>query len=91
MAAPAGEGHHRHTVGAVTIYEDNKGCRDLAQSSKFHARVKHIEIKHHYLRQEVQAGRVKLVAISSQEQVANIFTKALPRPAFERHASALVA
>ena len=62
-----------HKVGPVTIFEDNKGCRDLALSSKFHARVKHIEIRHHKLREWVQARRIKLEPIASGDQIADAF------------------
>ena len=45
----------------------------------FHDRSKHIEIKYHFIRDYVQKGVVRLEYISTNEQVADIFTKALPR------------
>eukprot|EP00253_Pinus_taeda_P034361 PITA_34361 len=61
------------------IYCDNKSCIKLTENAIFHDRAKHIEIKYHFIRDYVQKGVVKLEYISTNEQVANIFTKALPR------------
>ena len=43
----------------------------------FHARTKHIEVYHHFVQEQVLAGDINLVSVSTEEQVANIFTKAL--------------
>ena len=45
----------------------------------FHDRSKHIEIRYHFIRDCVQRGVVKLEYISTDEQVADILTKFLPR------------
>jgi hypothetical protein len=44
--------------------------------------MKHIPIKYHFLREHVAEQSVKLEYISTKEQVANIFTKPLPRETF---------
>lgn len=51
----------------------------LMKNPVFHDRSKHIKIKYHFNRDYVQKGVVKLEYISTNEQVADIFTKALPR------------
>ena len=43
----------------------------------FHDRSKHIEIRYHFIRDYVQRGAVELQYISTEEQVADILTKAL--------------
>ena len=48
-----------------------------------HAKTKHIAIKYHYVRELVEDKQVKMEYVSSKEQIANIFTKALPKDAFE--------
>eukprot|EP00253_Pinus_taeda_P027580 PITA_27580 len=61
------------------IYCDNQSCITLMENPVFHDRSKDIEIKYHFIRDYVQKGVIKLGYISTNEQVANIFTKALPR------------
>eukprot|EP00253_Pinus_taeda_P014750 PITA_14750 len=61
------------------IYRDNQSCIKLTKNLVFHDRSKHIEIKYHFIRDYVQNGAVKLEYISTNEQVADIFTKALPQ------------
>eukprot|EP00253_Pinus_taeda_P012684 PITA_12684 len=61
------------------IYCDNQSCIKLMENSVFHDRSKHIGIRYHFIRDYVQKGAVKLEYISTDEQVADILTKALPR------------
>jgi hypothetical protein len=44
----------------------------------FHDRLKHIEIRYHFIRDWVQRGTVQLQYVSTDDQVADILTKALP-------------
>jgi hypothetical protein len=44
----------------------------------FHARTKHIEIDYHFVRERVAGRRLDIKFISSKDQVADGFTKALP-------------
>ena len=48
-----------------------------------HAKTKHIAIKYHYVRELVEDKQVKMEYVSSKEQISDIFTKALPKDAFE--------
>eukprot|EP00253_Pinus_taeda_P026176 PITA_26176 len=61
------------------IYCDNQSCIELTENPVFHDRSKHIGIRYHFIRDYVQKGAVKLEYISTNEQVADILTKALPR------------
>eukprot|EP00253_Pinus_taeda_P018701 PITA_18701 len=61
------------------IYCDNQSCIKLTENLVFHERSKHIGIKYHFIRDYVQKGAVKLEYIPTDEQVADIVTKALPR------------
>ncbi|EEB95697.1 hypothetical protein MPER_05291, partial [Moniliophthora perniciosa FA553] len=58
---------------------DNRGSIILSENPTFFARVKHIDIKHHYLRDEVEKGNVKVVFVGSEENPADILTKPLTR------------
>jgi histone deacetylase 1/2 len=71
-------------VQAPTLWCDNLGATFLAANPVFHARTKHIEIDFHFVREKVAAGALQVRFISSADQIADIFTKALPRDAFVR-------
>ena len=49
-----------HASKTVVIYCDNQGAMTLAKNPQFHARTKHIDIQHHYVREQVTAGNVAL-------------------------------
>jgi hypothetical protein len=61
------------------IYCDNQSCIKLTENPVFHDRSKHIDIRYHSIRDYVQRGIVKLEFVPTDEQVADILTKALPR------------
>nr|GFB18747.1 retrovirus-related Pol polyprotein from transposon TNT 1-94 [Tanacetum cinerariifolium] len=44
---------------------------------------KHIDICHHFIREQVERGLVELYFMTTDYQLADIFTKALPRQRFE--------
>nr|GFC29610.1 copia protein [Tanacetum cinerariifolium] len=48
-----------------------------------HSRSKHIDIQHHFIRDQVEKGVVELYFVTMDYQLAGIFTKALPRERFE--------
>eukprot|EP00253_Pinus_taeda_P035702 PITA_35702 len=60
------------------IYCDNQSCIKLTEDPVFHGRSKHIGIRYHFIRDYVQKGVVMLEYISTDKQVADILTKALP-------------
>ena len=64
--------------GPTTIYVDNQSAIALASTTSFHARSKHIEIRHHFIREALEAGTIQLKYVPTDEQTADIFTKALP-------------
>ena len=61
------------------IYYDNQSCIKLTENLILHDRSKNISIIYHFIRDYVQKGVVKLEYIPTDEQVADILTKALPR------------
>nr|GFC53630.1 retrovirus-related Pol polyprotein from transposon TNT 1-94 [Tanacetum cinerariifolium] len=48
-----------------------------------HSRSKHIDIRHHFIREQVERGVVELYFVPTNYQLADIFTKSLPRQRFE--------
>jgi hypothetical protein len=61
----------------VTIYVDNTGTIDLSKDSRFHPRTKHIDIKHHFIRERVNDGTFIVTYLPSDENTADLFTKPL--------------
>ena len=74
---------------AVTLYCDNMSSIQLANNLVFHARTKHLEVHYHYVREKVLAGEIDLVYVSTQEQVADIFTKSLGAEKLQKFRSAM--
>ncbi|GKC83693.1 retrovirus-related pol polyprotein from transposon TNT 1-94 [Tanacetum coccineum] len=66
----------------VSIMCDNKGAIDLSKNPMQHSRTKHIEIRHHFLRDNVQKGHISIEKVSSVDNIADILTKRLKRESF---------
>jgi len=54
----------------------------LQVSLKLRPRTKHIALKYKHFREHVRTGKIRINAIDTREQLADIFTKPLPRVAF---------
>ena len=67
----------------VPIKCDNTSAISISKNPVMHSKTKHIPIKYHFLREQVLEQKVNLEYVPSKEQVADIFTKPLPREAFE--------
>ena len=65
-----------------TLFEDNNGAIELAQTHKYRPRTKHISLKYHHFREHVKNGLVRTLAIDTHDQIADIFTKALDEQTF---------
>ncbi|KAL2327539.1 hypothetical protein Fmac_020966 [Flemingia macrophylla] len=61
---------------------NNTASINLSNNHVMHSRSKHIEIKHHFIRDYVQRGTFELMFINTEEQLADIFTKPLPEDRF---------
>lgn len=58
----------------VVIFEDNQGAIGMAKNCES-KRSKHIDIKHHFIRDHIANGRVAVKYISTENQLADLFTK----------------
>ena len=59
------------------------------RETQFHARTKHIEVHYHYARESLSAGEISLAYVPTQDNLADLFTKALSREKFEAFRKAL--
>lgn len=66
----------------VSINVDNQSAIKLASNPEFHKRSKHIEVRYHFIRQIYERGEIKLDYIQSKHQLADLFTKPLPKQRF---------
>lgn len=69
---------------AITVNGDNQGSIDLANNPVLHARTKHIDIQHHFIWDEITAGRIKLLYVPTTEMIADGLTKPLSHIKFYR-------
>jgi hypothetical protein len=60
------------------LWCDNLGATYLSANPVFHVRTKHIEIDYHFVRERVAHNRLAIRFISTKDQIADGFTKALP-------------
>ena len=61
----------------VSILCDNTSAIDLSKNPVLHSRSKHIDVRHHFLRDHVNKGDIKMTHIETENNVADIFTKPL--------------
>ncbi|KAL8038040.1 hypothetical protein ABFX02_11G077650 [Erythranthe guttata] len=69
----------------VPLYCDNTGAVAQAKEPRSHQKSKHILRKYHVIREIIDRGEVKVERVTSEENVADPFTKPLPRSVHEKH------
>ena len=63
---------------------DNQGAIALTKNTQDHSKVKHINIRHHYIQELIQSGDIVMEQVPSAENLADLFTKPLPRDIHHR-------
>jgi hypothetical protein len=71
------------------ILSDNQATCSLSNSIAISARSKHIDIRHHFIRDLVNEGSFSTTWIPTADMPADVFTKALPFTSFSRHRDVL--
>jgi hypothetical protein len=61
---------------------DNISAISVAKNSVFDKRMKHLEVRHHFLRDHVEKRDIEMRYIDTERQLADIFTKALDASRF---------
>lgn len=62
----------------MTIFCDNQSALKLAENPVYHSRSKHIDIRHHFVRDVVKHKELRVASISTDDQAADLLTKSLP-------------
>lgn len=66
----------------ITLQIDNQSAILLAENAMFHERTKHIAIRYHFIREKLEEGEICVEYVPTNEQIADVLTKALAR---EKH------
>jgi hypothetical protein len=69
--------------GPTCINCDNQSAIKLAHNPVYHARSKHIELQHHFVREKIESKEIDLIYCNTSDNVADIFTKPLGKIKFE--------
>ncbi|XP_040175581.1 secreted RxLR effector protein 161-like [Anopheles arabiensis] len=67
----------------IEIRCDNQSCIAIAKNGGYHPRTKHIDIRHHFIKDALSRGIVTLEYVSTEDQIADGLTKPLQRTKFE--------
>ena len=82
-----GRGFHLNTSTPRVVcrtFEDNRSCIEIATNHKTRPRTKHLSVRLHHFRSHIVRGSITIEHISTKEQIADIFTKPLPRVQFAK-------
>lgn len=68
---------------------DNTSAVNMAKNPVQHSKIKYINVRYHFLRDYVEKGLIEIVFCGSDEQISDIFIKALEREHLEKNRLAL--
>ena len=72
-------------IKAIPLMRDNTSAVSMGKNPVHHKRTNHIDVRHHFLRDHVEKGNIVLTYCPTEEQIADIFTKALSKDQFEKN------
>ena len=67
----------------MRLYYDNQVTISIAQNPIHHDRTKHVEVDQHFIKETVEGGVITMIYVPSNQHVADVLTKGLPRQQFE--------
>lgn len=68
----------------VELYLDNQSAIRLIKNPEMHTRAKHISVRYHFIRELYEKGDINVTYVNTNDQEADIFTKALHRDKFQK-------
>ena len=66
------------------LFEDNQSAIELSKNPKYHNRTKQIDVSYHFIREQVTAKTLCINYCCTEEMLADVMTKGLPRPTFKK-------
>ncbi|GJV54434.1 retrovirus-related pol polyprotein from transposon TNT 1-94, partial [Tanacetum coccineum] len=67
----------------ILMYYDSKSAIAISCNPVQHSKTKHIDIRYHFIKEHVEKGTVEIYFVGTEYQLADLFTKALPKERFE--------
>nr|KYP53190.1 Copia protein [Cajanus cajan] len=71
-------------LNKIPLRYDNTSAINLTKNLILHSRTKHIEIRHHFLRDHIQKNHCVVEFVETNKQLVDIFTKPLPKERFNQ-------
>ena len=71
------------SMATAEIFNDNNGAIKLSENHVYHSRTKHIDVRHHFIRQVLREEPIALSHLPTEFMFADVLTKGLPRPKHE--------
>ena len=66
------------------LWDDNQGAIAMSKNPIQHKRTKHIDIRYHFVREAVARGDIRLSYVQTQDQIADLLTKSVPKMTVQR-------
>ena len=74
----------------ITVLEDNQACIHIADNPISQRRTRHIDIRYHFVRDYIEDGTIQVKYCPSAQMLADIMTKIMHRPIFQRLRSKII-
>ena len=71
------------TFDRIPMYCDSKSVIAISCNPVHHSKTKHIKVRYHFIKEHVEEGTVELSFVKTDYQLADLFTKALPKERFD--------
>lgn len=68
----------------IPLLCDNTSVLNMAKNPAHHKRSKHIDVKHHFLRDNVEKGNIRIKFYKTKDHISDIFSKQLSKDVFEK-------
>ena len=68
----------------INVYGDNQGSMDMIRNPSSNERSKHIDIRHHFVREKYSSGLINVTYKDTNENIADLFTKPATRQKLEK-------